>query len=94
MSINIDKIKPYNFANDKHNKELRVLNYYRRISTYEQPNISSIPTKIKRITKKQSLNYKLVDKTDNYNITHSKISKLTKLSNHQLINKTQFVNMD
>lgn len=94
MSINIDKIKPYNFANDKHNKELIVLNYYRKISTYEQPKISSIPKKIKRVTKKQPINYKTVEKTDDYIIIQPKITKLTKLSNYQPIDKMQIVNMD
>ena len=46
------KVVKYNYYNDIHSKELKVLNYYKKVSSYIQPKLTILPKHKKRITKK------------------------------------------
>ena len=50
----------YNFLNERITKELKVLNYYKKISSIEPPKITIIPKQPKR-TKKNVMDIKLAN---------------------------------
>ena len=56
----------YNFAKSIKDKENKVLNYYKRINSLEQPKIFIVP-KIKKGTKKNMIKYKQKDNINEVN---------------------------
>ena len=56
----------YNFAKSIKDKENKILNYYKRINSLEQPKIFIVP-KIKKGTKKNMIKYKQKDNINEVN---------------------------